>query len=114
MKRSLIAAALALAAFSAASAHARARHHIPWCGLYMMKVKHKTDPRLAAAIQWAKEGINAFGPAIGVIVVWAHHVGEIVGGPNAKGQWLIHSGNDGNAVRTRYRSIRGVVAFRRV
>lgn len=122
MKRSMIAAALALATLSVMPAQARQHHHrphvrghrIPWCGLYMMRLKHKTDQRLAAAIQWAKEGSEAIGPAVGVVVVWAHHVGEIVGGPNARGEWLVHSGNDGNRVRTRYRSLRGVVAYRQV
>jgi hypothetical protein len=52
--------------------------------------------------------------AIGVIVVWTHHVGKIVGGPDARGDWLVHSGNDGNAVKTRYRSLSRAVAFRRL
>jgi hypothetical protein len=39
-------------------------------------------------------------------------VGQIRGGPNARGQWLVNSGNDGNAVRTRWRSLFGVIAFR--
>ena len=53
------------------------------------------------------------GPGIGVVVVWPHHVGIITGqAPN--GEWLVHSGNDGGAVRTRARSLRGAIAFRRV
>jgi hypothetical protein len=44
-------------------------------------------------------------------VVWRHHVGRIVGQEN--GQWIVQSGNDGHAVRTRARSIAGAIAFRR-
>lgn len=116
MKRSLIAAALALAVFTAAPAEARHRrpHHVPWCGLYMMQLFHKTDARLARAIEWAKQGINAGGPCVGCVVVWPHHVGRIEGGPDARGRWLVHSGNDGNRVRTRYRPLTRAVAFRRL
>ena len=56
-------------------------------------------------------GSKAGGPSVGVIVVWRHHVGKIVGHEN--GQWIIQSGNDGRAVRTRPRSIAGAIAFRR-
>jgi len=67
-----------------------------------------------AGREWAREGVAASGPGAGIVVVWPHHVGEIRGGPNARGQWLVHSGNDGNAVRTRWRSLRGAIAFRYV
>jgi hypothetical protein len=63
------------------------------------------------ARSWARYGSNAGGPSVGVIVVWRHHVGKIVGHEN--GQWIIQSGNDGRAVRTRPRSIAGAIAFRR-
>jgi hypothetical protein len=40
-----------------------------------------------------------------VVVLWPHHVGIITAqAPN--GQWLVHSGNDRGAVRTRPRSLR--------
>src|SRR5262249_48368863 len=103
----LLAAAIALALSRPADAR-----RLPWCGFCMMQLKHKTDRRLARAIEWAREGSAAIGPAAGVVVVWPHHVGEIRGGPNERGQWLVHSGNDGNAVRTRWRSLGGAVAFR--
>jgi hypothetical protein len=32
---------------------------------------------------------------------WPHHVDEIWDGPDKRGRWLVHSDNDGNAVRTR-------------
>jgi hypothetical protein len=107
MIRLVLAAAIALAWSSPARAY-----RLPWCGFYMMQLKHKSDRRLARAIEWAREGIAASGPAAGVVVDWPHHVGKIRGGPNKRGGWLVHSGNDSNAVRTRWRSLRGVIAFR--
>jgi hypothetical protein len=68
-------------------------------------------PSFNLARSWAHYGSNAGGPSVGVIVVWRHHVGKIVGHEN--GQWIIQSGNDGRAVRTRPRSIAGAIAFRR-
>jgi hypothetical protein len=66
-------------------------------------------PSFNLARNWARWGRP--GPAgVGAVVVWAHHVGKIVGQEN--GQWLIESGNDGHAVRTRPRSIAGAIAIR--
>ena len=67
-------------------------------------------PSYNLARSWAHYGSNAGGPRVGAIVVWSHHVGKIVGEEN--GQWIIQSGNDGHAVRTRPRSLSGVIAFR--
>ena len=36
------------------------------------------------------------------------HVGQIVG-RDARGRWLVHSGNDGRAIRTRPRSLKGAL-----
>ena len=47
-------------------------------------------------------------PQVGAVVVWRHHVGEIVG-QASNGQWIVRSGNDGGAVRTRARSVAGAV-----
>jgi hypothetical protein len=47
------------------------------------------------------------------VVVWPHHVGVITG-KTSEGHWVVHSGNDGGAVRTRARSVAGAIAFRRV
>ena len=47
---------------------------------------------------------------VGAVVVWAHHVGKIVG--QQGNQWLIQSGNDGHVVRTRVLSIAGAIAIR--
>jgi hypothetical protein len=73
--------------------------------------KWETIRVLNSISQWAHYGSNVGGPSVGVIVVWRHHVGKIVGHEN--GQWIIQSGNDGRAVRTRPRSIAGAIAFRR-
>ncbi|TMJ61490.1 MAG: hypothetical protein E6G79_21660 [Alphaproteobacteria bacterium] len=79
----------------------------------MSKYFGRSDPRLALARQWAREGRNAGGPGVGVVVVWPHHVGVITG-QTPEGHWIVHSGNDGGAVRTRARSVAGAIAFRRV
>ncbi|MEO6779955.1 MAG: hypothetical protein ABI196_03395 [Bradyrhizobium sp.] len=68
-------------------------------------------PSYNLARSWAHYGYNAGGPSVGAIVVWRHHVGKIVGHEN--GQWIVQSGNDGHAVRTRARSVAGAIAFRR-
>jgi len=91
-----------------------ARHTRAWCGAYMRHVYGISDPRLNLARNWASVGSNASGPRVGAVVVWPHHVGVIRGGPDSNGEWLVESGNDGHAVRTRYRSLRGAVAFRYV
>ena len=64
------------------------------------------------ARNWASVGRNAGGPRVGAIVVWRNHVGIITG--RAGSQWIVKSGNDGNAVRERPRSIAGAIAFRGV
>jgi hypothetical protein len=101
---------------SKGSVHGRhyARHGGAWCGAYMRRVFGVADPRLNLARNWASIGSSAGGPRVGAVVVWPHHVGVIRGGPDASGQWLVESGNDSNAVHTRYRSLRGAIAFRYV
>jgi hypothetical protein len=122
LKSVAFAAALVCAFASDANARHYRHHHYrnhhshrahAWCGTYMSRYFGKSDPRLALARQWAREGWNAGGPGLGVVVVWAHHVGVITG-RTPDGQWIVHSGNDGGAVRTRPRSIAGAIAFRRV
>ena len=83
-----------------------------WCGWYMRQIEHVADPAFNRAAQWMHYGRRASGPGPGVIVVWPHHVGVIRGGPDAAGRWLIESGNDGGAVRRRFRSLAGVLALR--
>jgi uncharacterized RmlC-like cupin family protein len=129
MIRPIVAATAALCAF-ATNAEARPRHHAhhhyqhhteryghhggrprAWCGWYMrQQVGADPGPNYNLARSWARYGSNAGGPTIGAIVVWRHHVGKIVGQEN--GQWIVQSGNDGRAVRTRPRSLAGAIAFR--
>jgi hypothetical protein len=95
--------------------HRHAGHHgrLPWCGIYLGQYLGKPDRRLWIAREWASEGSRAAGPDFGVVVVWPHHVGIIVGRAG-NGEWIVHSGNDGGAVKTRARSVAGAIAFRRV
>jgi hypothetical protein len=131
MMRTLMAAALVLCVFGS-SAEARSYHHhrhhhryhhaggghygyagrpSAWCGWYMRsQVGSDPGPSYNLARSWAHYGSNAGGPTVGAIVVWSHHVGKIVGHEN--GQWIVESGNDGHAVRTRPRSLAGAIAFR--
>ena len=81
-----------------------------WCGWQMRQmVGSDPGPEYNLARNWARWGHS--GPAgVGAVVVWAHHVGKIVGQEN--GQWLIQSGNDGNRVRTRPLPISNAIAIR--
>ena len=82
-----------------------------WCGWYMRsQVGGDPGPSYNLARSWVHYGSSAGGPQVGAIVVWRHHVGKIVGHEN--GQWIVQSGNDGQAVRTRPRSLTGAIAFR--
>lgn len=81
-----------------------------WCGWQMRQlVGSDPGPTYNLARNWAHWG-HAGAVAVGAIVVWPHHVGKIVGQEN--GQWVIESGNDGHALRTRPRSIAGAIAIR--
>jgi len=81
-----------------------------WCGWEMRQlVSGDPGPAFNLARNWAHWGQT--GPAgVGAVVVWSHHVGKIVG--QEGGEWIIESGNDGNRVRTRPRSIAGAIAIR--
>lgn len=82
---------------------------IPWCGCWMRHVMGVADRSYDLARSWAHWGRLA-AAQVGAVVVWRHHVGRIVG--EANGRWLVQSGNDGHAVRTRPRSLAGVIAIR--
>jgi hypothetical protein len=84
---------------------------IPWCGCWLRHLLGIGDRDLNRAIAWAHWGRPTFAH-IGAVAVWRHHVGIIRGAPDGAGRWLVESGNDGHAVRTRYRSLAGAVAFR--
>ncbi len=82
-----------------------------WCGWYARSlVGQDPGPAYNLARNWAHWGRPA-SPGVGVMVVWAHHVGMITGRA-ANGEWIVKSGNDGHAVRERPRSLAGAIAFR--
>jgi len=83
-----------------------------WCGWFMRQVFHVADRSYNWAPNWAHWGRASAGPRVGAVVVWWYHVGLIEGGPDGRGRWLVRSGNDGNAVRTRYLSVARAIAFR--
>jgi hypothetical protein len=117
MLKPVVVAASLLCAYTH-DANARPRGHDAhrahaWCGTYLSRYFGMTDRRLALAREWTKVGSNAGGPNIGVVVVWPHHVGVITG-RTPHGEWIIHSGDDGGAVRTRPRAVAGSIAFRRL
>jgi hypothetical protein len=72
-----------------------------------MRTQRGGGPEFNLAWNWTKYG-SPGSPQVGAVVVWSHHVGEIVG-QASNGQWLVRSGNDGGQVRTRARSISGAV-----
>lgn len=81
-----------------------------WCGCYLGHYLGIPRRDLWLARNWAGVGRRAAGPAPGVIAVWPHHVGVV---KDVEGnRILVHSGNDGNAVRTRWRTTAGVIAWR--
>ena len=81
-----------------------------WCGWEMRQlVGSDPGPSFNLARNWAHWG-HSGPPGVGAVVVWAHHVGKIVGQEN--GKWVIRSGNDGNRVRTRPLSIAHAIAIR--
>lgn len=84
-----------------------------WCGWWMRFHNGRGDPGDAynLARNWAHWGSRAFAAAYGVVVVWPHHVGKIVGACSGS-VCLIESGNDGHAVRTRPRDISRAIALR--
>lgn len=113
MLRNAFIAALVCACFvtSAEARHRRHHHHrLPWCGIFMAQHFGLKDRKLWVARNWARVGRAAHGPAVGTIVVWRHHVGVITG--RVGNQWRVLSGNDGNAVRNRPRSVSNAIAFR--
>jgi hypothetical protein len=131
LSRSVLVAALALALASPpALARPHYHHHrrhgnvgeagqpapcngIAWCGCWLRLHFGIADARLNLARAWASIGEAVGGPAAGVVAVWPHHVGlitENLGG----GMIRLLSGNDGNAVRERVRSTRGIIAYRKV
>jgi hypothetical protein len=77
-----------------------------WCAWYM-RTRHGGGPEMNTAWNWRHYGKPA-APQVGAIVVWPHHVGEIVG-QTAKGQWIVLSGNWGHGVRRHVMSLKGAL-----
>jgi hypothetical protein len=77
-----------------------------WCG-WWMRTQLGGGPEYNLAANWRRWGSPARAQ-VGAVVVWPHHVG-IITGQNAKGQWIVKSGNDGGRVRERARSVSGAV-----
>ena len=77
-----------------------------WCG-WWMRSQRGGGPEYNLAWNWTRYG-SPGSPQVGAVVVWPHHVGEIVG-QTASGQWIVRSGNDGGRVRERARSIAGAI-----
>ncbi len=77
-----------------------------WCG-WWMRTQRGGGPEYNVAWNWRNYG-SPGSPQVGAVVVWPHHVGQIVG-QTSSGQWIVQSGNDGGRVRTRPRSISGAV-----
>ncbi len=77
-----------------------------WCG-WWMRTQKGGGPEYNLAWNWRKYG-SPSGPQVGAVVVWRHHVGMIVGRAE-NGKWIVKSGNDGGAVRTRARSVSGAI-----
>ena len=77
-----------------------------WCG-WWMRTQRGGGPEFNVAWNWRKYGRPA-SAQVGAVVVWRHHVGQIVG-RTSSGRWIIQSGNDGGRVRTRPRSVAGAI-----
>lgn len=88
-------------------AHCPARR---WCGCYLAAHLGIQSRSLWVARNWAAVGHRASGPGAGVVAVWRHHVGIIKAVEGNR--ILVLSGNDGRAVRERWRTTAGVIAYR--
>ncbi len=82
-----------------------------WCGFWLGRHLGLTDRRLWLARNWASVGAAAV-KQIGAVVVWNHHVGLVT--DISANRIKVLSGNDGHRVRNRWRTVRGVIAYRRV
>src|ERR1700730_16728338 len=89
-------------------------HSRAWCALLANMVLARTGyggTASAAARSFARYGRAASGPAPGVIAVWPHHVGFVVGAV-APGRIRVISGNHNHRVAEGTYSTRSVMAFR--
>ena len=77
-----------------------------WCG-WWMRTQKGGGPEYNRAAHWRNYG-SSTSARVGAVVVWPHHVGMITGRAS-DGRWIVTSGNDGGAVRSRARSVSGAV-----
>src|SRR6185437_5763102 len=82
-----------------------------WCGCWLASHLGISDWSLWLARNWTRIG-HASGPQVGAIAVWPHHVGTITAVDGNR--ILLLSGNDGHAVRERWRPMRGIIAYRTI
>ncbi len=85
-----------------------------WCAVFANMVLKRTGYHgtgSAAAVSFARYGRPAAGPAPGVIAVWPHHVGFVVG-TSGPGHIRVVSGNHNHRVEESTYSTRSVMAFR--
>jgi hypothetical protein len=84
-----------------------------WCGWFMAQhfgITGELNRFLWRARNWASVGTPVSEPRVGAVVVWRHHVGKITAIDGRRIRVL--SGNDSKAVRDRWRSTAGVIAYR--
>ncbi len=93
--------------------HARSESHsgvgprpAAWCG-WWMRTQRGGGPEYNLAANWRNYGSPSHAQ-VGAVVVWPHHVGEIVGRAS-DGRWIVRSGNDSGRVQSRARSVSGAV-----
>jgi uncharacterized protein (TIGR02594 family) len=85
-----------------------------WCAVFANMVLKRTGfhgTGSAAAVSFARYGHPAAGPAPGVIAVWPHHVGFVVGS-GGPGRIRVVSGNHNHRVEESTYATRSVLAFR--
>lgn len=80
-----------------------------WCGYYMRQKLGVRNPSYNLARNWLNYG-RPSGPQIGAVVVWPHHVGQIVG--REGGRWIVNQGNYRNRVATVAMNLTGVIGYR--
>jgi uncharacterized protein (TIGR02594 family) len=86
----------------------------PWCAVFANMILARagfSGTGSAAARSFAQYGRPASGPAPGVIAVWPHHVGFVVGAAGP-GRIRVVSGNHNHRVDESVYATRSVMAFR--
>ena len=85
-----------------------------WCACWLAKHLGKNNRRLWLARNWLQAGRRISHPQAGAIAVYARgrggHVGIVKAVPGP-GRIVLLSGNDGNRVRERERSTRGIIGY---